>query len=114
MMIFQASRGKVSTCPLCKASFTSIRKMEEAGYLDQKIFSQTIPCGSSNMDFRLFDRGNYNLETRVSFSLDIFYASNMQFSLVEALHICYNLKLWIFVYIGVLVYVVQVKLGFLC
>ncbi|XVF18591.1 hypothetical protein REPUB_Repub11eG0036200 [Reevesia pubescens] len=44
------SRRKTPCCPLCKASFISITKMEDAAICDQKIFSQTIPCAMSTMD----------------------------------------------------------------
>ncbi|KAE8733648.1 Zinc finger family protein / BRCT domain-containing protein, putative isoform 2 [Hibiscus syriacus] len=38
------SNRKTPFCPLCKARFTSITKVEDAAISDQKIFSQTIPC----------------------------------------------------------------------
>lgn len=51
------SMKKNCTCPLCKASFCSIQKMEEAATSDQKIYSQTIPNNPSATDVYILPHG---------------------------------------------------------
>lgn len=52
-----ASNGKGSKCPLCKASFSIITKVDDAASLDQKIYSQTIPNPSSTQDIFIVAEG---------------------------------------------------------
>lgn len=62
---------KVSACPLCKASFVSITKVEDAATSDQKIYSQTIPCAWSTRDVFIFPDGD-SASVQVKFLLTLF------------------------------------------
>ncbi|KAL6553092.1 hypothetical protein OROGR_006934 [Orobanche gracilis] len=55
-----ASRGKPSTCPLCKSSFTCITKLEGVVSSDQKIYSQSYPHDSSNMNLYILPDETYD------------------------------------------------------
>lgn len=64
----QASMRKISTCPLCKASFVSITKVEDADTCDQKIYSQTVPCAHPTMDiFFVTDQDRTSIGAQVIF-----------------------------------------------
>ncbi|GAV60053.1 PTCB-BRCT domain-containing protein/zf-RING_2 domain-containing protein [Cephalotus follicularis] len=62
-----ASKGQISACPLCKAPFASITKVEDVATSDQKIYSQTFPCASSMTDiYILADRERPNFGAQSS------------------------------------------------
>ncbi|KAM7257770.1 hypothetical protein ACFE04_013511 [Oxalis oulophora] len=56
------SRGQISSCPLCKATFMSITKVNDAATSDQKIYSQTIPCTSSMKNIFILTDQEPNLQ----------------------------------------------------
>ncbi|KAF9625791.1 hypothetical protein IFM89_027123 [Coptis chinensis] len=86
-----ASRRMASTCPLCKAIFSSITKVDSATSSDQKIYSQTIPYDSSATDiYVLPDWELTNFRAQVNTKMPLLSAPSLPF--LYMLHAsCYNL-----------------------
>ncbi|KAG9448697.1 hypothetical protein H6P81_008662 [Aristolochia fimbriata] len=87
-----ASMRKVCVCPLCKASFRSIRKVEDAEFYDQKIYSQTVPSMDSGDDIYMVpERELKFLEAEHSLSSVCCQCQNRQpEDLLVSCHLCRN------------------------
>ncbi|PSS30557.1 BRCT domain-containing protein [Actinidia chinensis var. chinensis] len=83
-----ASRRKISTCPLCKASFVSITKVDDAVSSDQKIYSQSIPCDPSRMDIFILPDGETPTSGPQSFPVCIECCCQEPEDLLVRCHLC--------------------------
>ncbi|CAN8238573.1 unnamed protein product [Cochlearia groenlandica] len=85
------SERKKTTCPLCKSSFTTITKVEDAGSSDQKIYSQTVPDPSSTNNTLVVlpeeERLGYTPLSRVSSGCSRCYQSEPEDLLIRC-HMC--------------------------
>ncbi|PIN12002.1 hypothetical protein CDL12_15391 [Handroanthus impetiginosus] len=83
-----ASRRKSSTCPLCKASFICITKVDDALSSDQKIYSQSIPHDSSNTDLYILPDETYVPPSNPSASVCCRCSSREPEDLLIRCHFC--------------------------
>ncbi|XXG73383.1 hypothetical protein AAC387_Pa07g2311 [Persea americana] len=89
--VHMISMRKVSACPLCKASFEIIRKVEGAAPFDQKIYSQTLPCTSTEDILVLPGREPcYSLTNEHSARVCYECRSHEPEDLLVSCHICRN------------------------
>ncbi|XP_047957841.1 uncharacterized protein LOC125203519 isoform X2 [Salvia hispanica] len=86
------SSRKTSTCPLCKASFMCITKVEDAASSDQKIYSQNMPKDSSKTNLYVLPNETYNLPANVSASTAVCYLclGREPEELLASCHFCTN------------------------
>ncbi|KAJ8450431.1 hypothetical protein Cgig2_002116 [Carnegiea gigantea] len=82
----EASNKKESTCPLCKASFASITRVDGAASLDQKIYSQFIPDPSSTQDIFIVPEGGAGPPDTEVISLLIINTNMESFSYIIVRH----------------------------
>ncbi|XP_042020183.1 uncharacterized protein LOC121767919 isoform X1 [Salvia splendens] len=86
------SSRKTSTCPLCKASFMCITKVEDAASSDQKIYSQNMPKDSSKTNLYVLPGETYNHPSSVSASTAVCYLclGREPEELLASCHFCTN------------------------
>lgn len=84
------SRGKVSTCPLCKTGFSHIIKWEETTSSDQKIYSQSVPCNPLRTDCLMAPVMDYNHDSLLPDSLCYHCHNREPEDLLVCCHICHN------------------------
>ncbi|XP_075483265.1 uncharacterized protein LOC142523374 isoform X1 [Primulina tabacum] len=83
-----ASKKKPSTCPLCKAGFICITKVEDALFSDQKIYSQTILNDNSKNDVYIPPDESYHLPDNPSVHVCFQCSSREPVDLLVRCHYC--------------------------
>ncbi|KAH6774652.1 hypothetical protein C2S51_013056 [Perilla frutescens var. frutescens] len=82
------SRRQPSTCPLCKASFICITKVDDAVSSDQKIYSQSIPNDSLKMDLYILPDETYSRPSNVSAPVCSYCSSREPADLLVSCNLC--------------------------
>ncbi|XP_073293036.1 uncharacterized protein [Primulina huaijiensis] len=83
-----ASKKKPSTCPLCKADFICITKVEDALFSDQKIYSQTILNDNSKDDVYILPDESDHLPNNPSVHVCFRCSSREPVDLLVLCHYC--------------------------
>ncbi|KZV45601.1 hypothetical protein F511_02261 [Dorcoceras hygrometricum] len=83
-----ASKKKPPTCPLCKAGFICITKVEDALFSDQKIYSQTILNDNSKSDVYILPDESDHLHNNPSVHVCFRCSSREPEDLLVLCHYC--------------------------